>query len=92
MTHRLLPLAPGRTWIECSWLVAPGADGAAPDARGARRLLGPDQQAGLGGLRVGAARARQPALPARAVRAERGRRHHLVATIGRAYQLGRLQP
>ena len=22
MTHRLLPLAPGRTWIECSWLTA----------------------------------------------------------------------
>ncbi len=35
MTHRMLPLAPGRTWIECSWLVAPGADGAAPDARSA---------------------------------------------------------
>jgi glycine betaine catabolism A len=40
MTHRLVPLAPGRTWIECSWLVLPsggaGADGedsaAVPDA------------------------------------------------------------
>jgi Rieske 2Fe-2S family protein len=35
MTHRLVPLAPGRTWIECSWFVAPGADGCVPDARGA---------------------------------------------------------
>jgi Rieske 2Fe-2S family protein len=35
MTHRLVPLAPGRTWIECSWLVAPGGDGTAPKARGA---------------------------------------------------------
>jgi Rieske 2Fe-2S family protein len=35
MTHRLLPLSPGRTWIECSWLVAPGPDGSVPDARGA---------------------------------------------------------
>ena len=26
---------PGRTWIECSWLVAPGADGSVPDAAGA---------------------------------------------------------
>jgi Rieske 2Fe-2S family protein len=31
MAHRLVPLAPGRTWIECSWYVAP----AAGDARGA---------------------------------------------------------
>ena len=35
MTHRVVPLAPDRTWIECSWLVAPGADGAVPDAAGA---------------------------------------------------------
>jgi len=35
MTHRMVPLAPDRTWIECSWLVAPGADGAVPDAAGA---------------------------------------------------------
>jgi len=25
MTHRLVPLDPGRTWVECSWLVLPGA-------------------------------------------------------------------
>ena len=24
MTHRMVPLAPGRTWVECSWLVLPG--------------------------------------------------------------------
>jgi Rieske 2Fe-2S family protein len=35
MTHRLVPLEPGRTWIECSWLVAAGPDGSVPDARGA---------------------------------------------------------
>jgi Rieske 2Fe-2S family protein len=27
MAHRLVPLAPDRTWIECSWLARPGADG-----------------------------------------------------------------
>jgi Rieske 2Fe-2S family protein len=27
MAHRLLPTAPGRTWVECSWYVAPGTDG-----------------------------------------------------------------
>ena len=31
MTHRLLPLAPGRTWVECSWYLRPGADGTVPD-------------------------------------------------------------
>jgi len=31
MTHRLVPLAPGRTWVECSWYFVPGPDGALPD-------------------------------------------------------------
>ncbi len=35
MTHRLVPLAPDRTWVECSWLVLPSADGAAVRADGA---------------------------------------------------------
>src|SRR6195952_5852363 len=35
MAHRLLPLAPGRTWVECSWFVAPDKAGSVPEARGA---------------------------------------------------------
>jgi len=31
MTHRLVPLAADRTWIECSWLLLPSADGTLPD-------------------------------------------------------------
>ena len=31
MTHRMVPLAPGRTWVECSWLTL-------PDSRRAARL------------------------------------------------------
>jgi len=31
MTHRLQPLAPGRTWIECSWYLQPAPDGTVPD-------------------------------------------------------------
>jgi Rieske 2Fe-2S family protein len=31
MAHRLVPLAPGRTWIECSWYLLPSADGSVPD-------------------------------------------------------------
>jgi Rieske 2Fe-2S family protein len=35
MTHRMVPLSPGRTWIECSWLVRPGDDGSVPSAAAA---------------------------------------------------------
>ena len=31
MAHRLVPLAPDRTWVECSWLVLPEADGSVPE-------------------------------------------------------------
>lgn len=31
MTHRLVPLAPGRTWIECSWYLLADEDGTVPD-------------------------------------------------------------
>jgi Rieske 2Fe-2S family protein len=33
MTHRMVPLAPGRTWVECSWLTLP--ESAASGALGA---------------------------------------------------------
>lgn len=35
MTHRLVPLAPGRTWLECSWLVLPDENGSVPAAAAA---------------------------------------------------------
>jgi Rieske 2Fe-2S family protein len=35
MTHRLVPLDPGRTWVECSWLVLPSTTGEVPGAAGA---------------------------------------------------------
>jgi Rieske 2Fe-2S family protein len=35
MAHRLVPLTPGRTWVECSWLVAEPADGSVPSAAAA---------------------------------------------------------
>src|SRR3712207_8469347 len=34
MAHRLVPLAPGRTWVECSWFVAAPEDGSRPQATG----------------------------------------------------------
>jgi Rieske 2Fe-2S family protein len=35
MTHRMVPLLPGRTWVECSWLVLPSPDGSVPSAAAA---------------------------------------------------------
>ena len=89
MTHRLVPLAPGRTWVECSWLRGAGCRRVGAGRRGRRGVLGHHQPAGLGGLRVGAARARQPALPARA-RSRPGEDAvaELVTRIGRAYREG----
>jgi Rieske 2Fe-2S family protein len=34
MTHRLVPLAPDRTWIECSWYAVDPGDGTTPDVSG----------------------------------------------------------
>jgi Rieske 2Fe-2S family protein len=31
MAHRMVPLAPDRTWVECSWYFPPPADGVEPD-------------------------------------------------------------
>ena len=68
MAHRMVPLAPGRTWVECSWLVAPG-----PRRLGARRRRAVDfwdvtnrqDWAACESVQRGLA---QPALPARPVR------------------------
>jgi glycine betaine catabolism A len=35
MTHRFVPLTPGSTWVECSWLVLPDDEGNVPPATGA---------------------------------------------------------
>ncbi|MGI8614040.1 MAG: aromatic ring-hydroxylating oxygenase subunit alpha [Nocardioidaceae bacterium] len=32
MTHRLVPQAPDRTWVECSWYLADPGDGSTPDS------------------------------------------------------------
>jgi Rieske 2Fe-2S family protein len=92
MTHRLLPLAPGRTWIECSWLVAPGPDGAAPDARGAVEfwdLTNKQDWAACESVQRGLA---SPHFRSGPFAPKEDAVAHLVAMIGRAYQLGRFEP
>ncbi len=73
MTHRITPVTPTTSAVECQWLFAADAVGA-PGLRPqlCRRLLGPDQPSGLGGRGVRAARPRFVSLRARRVRPERG--------------------
>ena len=67
MTHLLVPLAPNRTRITCSWAFPPAVVARAGLRPGVRRgLLGPHQPPGLGRLRVGAARAAAPSSGSRA--------------------------
>ena len=69
MTHRMVPLAPGETWVECAWYF-PDAD---VDPSYAVAVLGHHEPTGLGSLRVGAARPSVAALPPRTAGPERGR-------------------
>ena len=90
MTHRMVPLAPGRTWVECSWLTLPDV-GRGHGSTGCSRVLGHHQPPGLGRLRVGAARAGSrrtsgpgPFAPREDAVAQ------LVSMIGAAYRSGGL--
>ena len=86
MTHRLMPLAADRTLDRVPVAVRAGGGRAArlrPGLRG--RLLGPDQPAGLGRVRVGAARADLAARRARAAGTGRGRGYAFVTMVARGY-------
>ena len=49
MTHRLVPLAPDRTWVECAWYFPPEAlEVAGLQPRLRRRVLGRHEPRGLG--------------------------------------------
>ncbi len=92
MTHRLLPVAPGRTWIECSWLVAPGADGTAPEASSAVDfwdLTNKQDWAACESVQRGLA---SPHFQPGPFAPNEDAVAHLVATISRAYHLGQFQP
>ena len=91
MAHRLVPLAPGRTWVECSWLVAPGPDGSVPEARAAVDfwdVTNRQDWAACESVQRGLASPHfrpGPFAPNEDAVAD------LVATIGRAYRTGRLE-
>jgi Rieske 2Fe-2S family protein len=90
MTHRLVPMAPGRTWVECSWYVVPGD--VRPEFGGAVEFWDitnkqdwaacESVQRGLTSphFRPGPFAPKEDAVA------------HLVRTIGEAYRVGRLVP
>ena len=90
MTHRLTPLEPGKTYVECSWAFPKSAiakPGLRPGVRGG--LLGSDQPPGLGCLRVGAARGVCAAVVPGPLAPDEDGVHHFVSRIAHGYA-GRL--
>ncbi len=92
MAHRMVPLAPDRTWVECSWFVVPGPDGSAPKVRGAVEfwdITNKQDWAACESVQRGLASPHfrpGPFAPKEDAVAD------LVATIGRAYTSGRFEP
>lgn len=92
MAHRMLPLAPDRTWVECSWLVAPDVDAGVPAASGAVAfwdVTNRQDWAACESVQRGLASPHfrpGPFAPNEDAVAD------LVATVGRAYQVGGFEP
>ena len=84
MTHRLTPLAPGRTQVECAWYFARRRR-RRPGVR--RGLLGPHQPAGLGApaSRCSAA-SRSPHFRPGPLAPNEDAVHQFVTTIARGYR------
>jgi Rieske 2Fe-2S family protein len=89
MAHRMVPLAPGRTWVECSWYVAPREDGSVPDAAGAIEfwdITNKQDWAACESVQRGLA---SPHFVPGLFAPKEDAVADLVTRMGRAYQLGR---
>lgn len=92
MTHRMVPLSPERTWVECSWLVLPGADGSVPDPAAAVEfwdLTNKQDWAACESVQRGLA---SPHFEPGPFAPNEDAVARLVSMIGRAYETGRLVP
>ena len=92
MTHRMVPLSPERTWVECSWLVLPDADGSAPKAAAAVEfwdLTNKQDWAACESVQRGLA---SPHFQPGPFAPNEDAVARLVSMIGRAYRTGRLLP
>ena len=92
MAHRLLPLSPGRTWIECSWLVVPEPDGDAPEVPGAVDFWDLTNKQDWGACESVQRGLASPHFQPGPFAPNEDAVADLVATISRAYHLGRFQP
>ncbi len=92
MTHRMLPLSPGRTWIECSWLVAPNADGSAPEIPGAVDFWDLTNKQDWGACESVQRGLASPHFKPGPFAPNEDAVADLVSTISRAYHVGRLEP
>ncbi|WP_148575135.1 aromatic ring-hydroxylating oxygenase subunit alpha [Nocardioides caldifontis] len=92
MAHRLVPLAPGRTWIECSWMVLPGPDGEVPSAAGAAEFWDITNRQDWGACESVQRGLASPHFHPGPFAPNEDAVAHLVRTLGRAYRTGRLVP
>jgi Rieske 2Fe-2S family protein len=88
MTHRLLPLAPGRTWVECSWWVAPGST----DPRGAVDFWDVTNRQDWSACESVQRGLESPHFRPGPFAPNEDAVAQLVSTLGRAYRTGRLLP
>ncbi|GAA4361341.1 aromatic ring-hydroxylating oxygenase subunit alpha [Angustibacter luteus] len=91
MTHRMVPLSPGRTWVECSWLVAPPADGSAPSARGAVEFWDVTNKQDWGACESVQRGLASPHFRPGPFAPNEDAVMQVVAMIGQAYRTGRLE-
>ena len=95
MAHRLVPLAPGRTWIECSWYVAPGVVSTSSTNRVASgavdfwEITNKQDWAACESVQRGLA---SPHFSPGPFAPREDAVAHLVSAIGSAYRFGRLVP
>lgn len=85
MTHRLVPLEPGRTWLECSWLVLPGEDGTVSRAEKAVEFWDLTNKQDWGACESVQRGLASPHFLPGPFAPNEDAVSHLVATIGRAY-------
>jgi Rieske 2Fe-2S family protein len=91
MTHRMVPLSPDRTWVECSWLVAPPADGSTPQADAAVEFWDLTNKQDWGACESVQRGLASPHFRPGPFAPNEDAVAQLVSMIGRAYRAGRLE-
>ena len=106
MTHRLVPLDPGRTWVECSWLVLPSGSGSGSESESVSGSVSGESPAAPAAVEFWDITNRQDWAACESVQRGLQSPHfvpgpfapkedavaQLVETLGRAYLTGSLSP